>query len=255
MSTHGRREFLVASVGLGAAAAAHAVHAGTLGAQQQTANFAPMEQGAYRPTLRAAKPGASPKLTVEERDALEHRIKCQCGCILDIYTCRTTDFTCQVSPAMHRDVLRLVEGGYDAEEILAAFVSTYGEVALTEPVKQGFNWAGYLAPGVAMSMGAVALAFMIRRWSETAQLAVVTDDTEDVPGGFEPVLGDPERLSVTDLIEEQLLLGLPLVPVHATAAQCGAVAAALAANEDELAADEKQRPFANLRELLDKGNR
>jgi hypothetical protein len=30
--------------------------------------------------------------------------------------------------------------------------------------------------------------------------------------------------------------------------------AALAADEDEAAADEKQKPFANLRELLDKGS-
>jgi cytochrome c-type biogenesis protein CcmH len=137
--------------------------------QAPSQNFTPMEQGAYRPTLRPAKPGATPKLDVEQRDLLEHRIKCQCGCILDIYTCRTTDFTCQVSPAMHRDVLRLVEGGYDAEEILAAFVETFGEVALTAPVKEGFIWAGYLAPGVGMMIAALGLTIMIRRWAATSQ--------------------------------------------------------------------------------------
>jgi cytochrome c-type biogenesis protein CcmH len=158
-----RRRFIAAVV-------AGAVVARRAGAQQAaTQNFGPMEQGAYRPTLRAAKLNATPKLAGEERDLLEHRIKCQCGCILDIYTCRTTDFTCQVSPAMHRDVLRLIEGGYDAEEILAAFVETYGEVALTAPVKEGFNWAGYLAPGVGMLLAAMGLAVMIRRWSATAQ--------------------------------------------------------------------------------------
>jgi len=88
---------------------------------------------------------------------------------------------------------------------------------------------------------------------ESASLVVVARDTDEVPGGFEPLLGDPERLSVAELIEEQVLLGLPLVPMHASAAECGAAAAALAADEAEAAADEKQRPFANLRELLDKG--
>ena len=159
-----RRTFLV-----GAGVAAGMLVARELFPQQPSPNFTPMEQGAYRPTLRPAKPGASPQLTVEQRDALEHRIKCQCGCILDIYTCRTTDFTCQVSPAMHRDVLRLVEGGYGADEILAAFVETYGEVALTAPVKEGFNWAGYLAPGVGMIIAAFGLTLMIRRWAATAQ--------------------------------------------------------------------------------------
>ena len=90
---------------------------------------------------------------------------------------------------------------------------------------------------------------------EEALLAVVASDTDEVPGGYEPLLGDAERLSVVEVIEEQVLLGLPLVPMHATAAECGAAAAALAAVEDEPAVEETQRPFANLRELLEKGQR
>lgn len=90
--------------------------------------------------------------------------------------------------------------------------------------------------------------------NESASLVVMTSDTDEVPGGFEPLLGDAERLSVTELIEEQLLLGLPLVPKHATAALCGAAPAAIAISATEAAADETQRPFANLRKLLDEGS-
>lgn len=165
-----RRAFLVGAAGLGAAVAAHAAGARALGAQQAQ-NFAPMQQDAYRPTIRPAKPGATPTMTDDERDALEHKLKCQCTCILDVYTCRTTDFTCSVSPAMHRDVMRLVAGGYDAQEILDAFVATYGEVALTAPKKEGFNWAGYFAPAIAMASGAVALTFLLRKWAGDAALA------------------------------------------------------------------------------------
>jgi uncharacterized protein len=91
------------------------------------------------------------------------------------------------------------------------------------------------------------------RVDESASLVVVGSDADELPGGYEPLLGDPERLSLTELIEEQVLLGLPLVPMHAEAAQCGAAEAALAAGEPEAAVEEKQRPFANLRALLDKG--
>ena len=90
---------------------------------------------------------------------------------------------------------------------------------------------------------------------ENAQLAVVASDADEVPGGYEPLLGDAERLSLVEVIEEQVLLGLPLVPLHESAAECGAVAAALEAVEDEPAVEETQRPFANLRELLEKGKR
>jgi len=155
-----RRLFLFGAAGFGGALLTRAI-----GAQQQQPNFTPMEQDAYKPCIRPPKPDATPQLTDDQRDALEHRIKCQCGCILDVYTCRTTDFTCSVSPAMHRDVLRLVAGGYDAQEILAAFVETYGEVAMTEPKKEGFNWAGYFAPSVAMVTGAIVLTVMLRRWA------------------------------------------------------------------------------------------
>lgn len=179
MGAIGRREFLVGAAGLAAAGAAAALTSGggvlgprPLGAQQPAqSNFGPMDQQAYRPTYRPPKPGATPSMTNEERDLLEKKLKCQCTCTLDVYTCRTTDFTCSVSPAMHQDVMRLVEGGYSADEILDAFVATYGEVALTAPKKEGFNWAGYLAPGIALATGGVVLTMLLRKWSTEAQAA------------------------------------------------------------------------------------
>ncbi|WKW11368.1 cytochrome c-type biogenesis protein CcmH [Pseudogemmatithrix spongiicola] len=157
-----RREWFVAAAGAGAVLTSRVLS----GQGQPT--FTPMDQGAYRPVLREPKPGAQPSMTPLERDQLERTLKCQCTCILDVYTCRTTDFTCSVSPAMHRDVMRLVEGGFTAQEIKDAFVATYGEVALTAPVKQGFNWAGYFAPAVVMTTGGIILTMMIKRWTARA---------------------------------------------------------------------------------------
>ena len=165
MADIGRREMLI---GLGGLAASGLTC--VLGGQEQT-NFAPMNQSAYRPTVRPPKPNAQPLLTDLERDDLEHQLKCQCTCSLDVYTCRTTDFTCPVSPPMHQDVMRLVEGGYSADEILDAFVETYGEVALTAPKKEGFNWVGYFAPSVALATGAVVLTLLLRKWRGESVLA------------------------------------------------------------------------------------
>ena len=123
-----------------------------------------MDQAAARSVRLAPKPGAAPSMTADERDALEHRIRCQCGCTLDVFTCRTTDFSCQVSPAMHRDVMALVSGGYSEPEILDAFVKVYGERALMAPPKVGFNIVGYVLPGIAIAVGAIVLAVVIRRW-------------------------------------------------------------------------------------------
>jgi cytochrome c-type biogenesis protein CcmH len=174
-----RRQFLTA-LGAGAATSlatglalsplgapmGHHVHAQE--AAQPGVDGALMDQSAAKSVRRPAKPGATPQLSNEQRDDLEHRIKCQCGCTLDVYTCRTTDFSCQVSPAMHRDVLSLVEGGYTADEILAAFTETYGQKVLMAPRREGFNLAGYWMPFAALGTGGVVVAALIRRWGRRA---------------------------------------------------------------------------------------
>lgn len=129
-----------------------------------TSNLFAMDQLASRPVRLPPRPGAKASMTPAQRDELEHRIKCQCGCTLDVYTCRTTDFSCQVSPAMHRDVMYLVEGGYSAQEIIDAFVNVYGERALMSPPKEGFNLFGYAAPFIALGVGGIVVFTLIRQW-------------------------------------------------------------------------------------------
>jgi len=165
---HSRREFLVAlTAGTGIIAARSAAAK----AQQVTQTFSgPMQQDAYRPVKLAAKPKAVASMSDAQRDDLEHQIKCQCGCPLDVYTCRTTDFSCSVSPRMHADVMSLVSGGYGSAEILRAFQDVYGERVLMSPVKSGFNWLGYLTPSVAIATGAIVLYTLIRRWGTRAAL-------------------------------------------------------------------------------------
>ncbi|HET7585446.1 MAG TPA: cytochrome c-type biogenesis protein CcmH [Gemmatimonadaceae bacterium] len=159
-----RRFFAVLGVGAASAALAHAGFA-----QQSVVDGfnGPMDMDRYRPVRLPAR-GTPPVLSAEQRDALEHRIHCQCGCTLDIYTCRTTDFSCTVSPRMHRDVVTLAGQGYDAQAILDAFTGVYGERVLMEPRKEGFNWAGYIMPFAALAAGAAAVAATLRRWGKTA---------------------------------------------------------------------------------------
>ena len=165
-----RRTFIgnVAAAGVGASAIG-AVASRLEGQQQPTvamdsSNLFAMDQSASRPVRLPPKPGARALITSAERDELEHRIRCQCGCTLDVYTCRTTDFSCQVSPSMHRDVMSLVAGGYSAQEIIDAFVGVYGERVLMAPRAEGFNLLGWVAPFVALGTGAVAVMVLLRRW-------------------------------------------------------------------------------------------
>jgi cytochrome c-type biogenesis protein CcmH len=171
-----RRQFLLAIPALGLAAAAFPRRIKAAQVAVQTFN-GPMAEAneVYRPVTLPAKPGASASMTGAQRDDLEHQIHCQCGCNLDVFTCRTTDFSCSVSPAMHADVMGLVAGGHTAQEILGAFRAVYGEKVLMAPLRSGFNLVGYTMPFIALGTGAVIVAALLKRWKIRAPAAATTE--------------------------------------------------------------------------------
>ena len=101
---------------------------------------------------------------------------------------------------MHTDVMGLVEGGYSADEIIAAFRDTYGERVLMAPVKEGFNWAGYVAPFAALGTGAVVVAGLIRRWGHRAArtAASAPPSTGTAAPGAPGAHATPEELARLD---------------------------------------------------------
>lgn len=125
---------------------------------------------------------------------IERRLRCTCGCNLDVYTCRTTDFTCAVSPAMHREVIALYEDGKTGEEIVGDFVARHGETILMAPPKEGFNWAGYLLPGVVITAvgGTIAAVLMRRHRLSSAPPPAPS------PGGGEDVRQAGDTVSTAD---------------------------------------------------------
>jgi cytochrome c-type biogenesis protein CcmH len=123
------------------------------------------EVGTLRDPGAAGRPRAPTDIAdYDERiKAIEQRLACSCGCTLDIFTCRTTDFTCTYSPQLHREVVELDRAGKTAQEILDTFVAKYGEKALMAPKPEGFNLWGYLLPGSAILLAGGALAAFISR--------------------------------------------------------------------------------------------
>jgi uncharacterized protein len=79
------------------------------------------------------------------------------------------------------------------------------------------------------------------------RLLIADDEVDPVAeaGGFEPLVADPARLDVRWLAEEQALLSVPLVAMHADE-NCASQLVQQEQNETPVG----QRPFANLRNLL-----
>jgi cytochrome c-type biogenesis protein CcmH len=100
---------------------------------------------------------------------LEKKLRCSCGCGLDVYTCRTTDFACTYSPALHKQVLALLGDGKTAQEVMDAFVARYGQVALMSPPRRGFNLLGYVVPGLVLLVAAAVVVLLLSRWTRAAR--------------------------------------------------------------------------------------
>lgn len=173
-----RREFLRRGIGWMAASAVAAPALGAgLGARISAIQDSLAGRGAVG-TLRDPTVTGTPRAPTDpteneaEIQAIETRLACNCGCTLDVFTCRTTDFSCSYSPKLHREVLALRSQGKTAQEVLDAFVAKYGEKALMAPKPKGFNLAGYFVPGVAIAVAGTVLALVIGRRRQVA-----------VPGG------------------------------------------------------------------------
>lgn len=80
-------------------------------------------------------------------------------------------------------------------------------------------------------------------------LILAEADAAKVPEALEPVLAREGRIGTGELVEEELLLALPIVPLHEDLSECAVPAAAPLVGEE---APERvtQRPFAGLGELL-----
>ena len=172
--------------------------AGTLGAQQGQEPLAGKgANGSLRDPTVLGRP-LDPTHPLDDSEAIkriEQRLHCTCGCNLDVYTCRTTDFSCTYSPDLHREVLGLFGDGKSAQQILDAFVIEYGEKVLMAPEPGGFNLLGYLLPGVAITLGAATLAFVIGRRERRRSLARVTAALPVGEATSSPLLrGTPEEL-------------------------------------------------------------
>jgi len=92
---------------------------------------------------------------------------------------------------------------------------------------------------------------MRRTLRSTSQLAFVERDDAPIPAEYEAIPGDPRKVDLAELVEDELLLALPLIPMHGAGEQCRA-------QEPQPAPDrgagptsqEMRRPFAGLKDLL-----
>jgi cytochrome c-type biogenesis protein CcmH len=111
---------------------------------------------------------------------IEERLTCQCGCGLTVHSCN--HLQCGFGEPVKRDIANSLAAGQTGKEILARYVAEYGEKILSSPTHSGFNLLAWYGPYVAVALGALAILFVIRRWSA---------DGSGGRGGGAPAAGGP----------------------------------------------------------------
>ena len=78
------------------------------------------------------------------------------------------------------------------------------------------------------------------------------DEAERLPDEYDPLMVEDDRFQPADLVEDELILGLPQVPMHAPPDACGDQAAPLAtepASSDGPGVENPDNPFRVLAQL------
>jgi uncharacterized protein len=157
------------------------------------------------------------------------------------------------------EVDRLADGGGDVE-FAVPLAELVGLRSLRGGVGGGVH--GHAHFGREQGMPVADLAFsgtvslqcqrclqpMERPLERVSRIALIAaeDEADRVPPEREPVLAAGGRISIGELLTEELLLLLPIVPLHEQH-EC---ASKPAAAERAAAGGETHRPFANLADLL-----
>jgi len=129
-----------------------------------------------------------------------------------------------------------------------------GRVHITR--ESGFVVADLTLSGAATLACQRCLQPMTEPVQSAVRVALITAeaDASRVPEHLEPVLAPGGRIAAGELVEEELLLALPIVPLHAQASDCAGPVDAPAASGLPPASGEPeqttQKPFAQLDKLL-----
>jgi cytochrome c-type biogenesis protein CcmH len=95
---------------------------------------------------------------------IAQELTCPCGCSMLVSVCEGA-MQCSAAEEIKNQILAKLDRGQSKEEIIAFFLSQYGEQILSSPTKQGFNLTAWVLPFAAVIFGTGALYALLKRWA------------------------------------------------------------------------------------------
>lgn len=100
------------------------------------------------------------KTTVGE---IKKSLICLCDCNMTVEACEGA-MACEAAEKLNSEAQQLIDKGMDKPQILASFISRYGEHILAAPTKKGFNLTAWILPFAAIIIAGVVIVTILRRW-------------------------------------------------------------------------------------------
>ncbi len=107
---------------------------------------------------------------------IEKELMCQCGCTMVVDICE-----CDTANQIRARITELIDQGQDKDQIIASFVSQYGEKMLSSPPKKGFNLVAWILPFAAVAAGGAALFFILRVWATRGKSLKASEELPPAP--------------------------------------------------------------------------
>ncbi len=127
------------------------------------------------PWIVGGIPGAGAAPPTPHLDDKVREIASELRCVV-CQNLSVADSPSELAKEMRNLVRELVEQGKSREEILAYFVSRYGEFVLLSPTKRGFNLLVWVLPFLALIVGGCGVYLVARRWTEGREAAAPAVD-------------------------------------------------------------------------------
>jgi cytochrome c-type biogenesis protein CcmH/NrfF len=100
-------------------------------------------------------------------NTLGHKLMCVCGCNQVLLECNHVG--CAYSDRMRSELTASVDRGESDDLSLQSFVQKYGPTVLIAPTSSGFNRVAWAVPYLALALGVIGVAFLVRNWSRRFQ--------------------------------------------------------------------------------------
>jgi cytochrome c-type biogenesis protein CcmH len=127
--------------------------------------------------------------------AVASQFRCTCGCGQDHYECDPN--TCSLTKDFKKDLVGMMNKGWNKDKIKDYYVKIYGEEILTAPEKSGFSLMAWVLPFVVLGAAAIAILVIIRKWvkrkgtEESSEENIIAED--EIEGEILSSIIDEER--------------------------------------------------------------